>query len=134
MELSEQNTSGLGINSAVPEEVKNHFNWGAFLLTWIWGIGNNTFLTLIIFVCILFKNHPVICSIVSIALGIWFGIKGNEWAWRNKKFASIEAFHNYQKKWVKAFFIIFVGIPLVLIILGTIVTLTIPTLIRSIHP
>ena len=30
MELGEQNTSGQGINSVVPEEVKQHFNWGAF--------------------------------------------------------------------------------------------------------
>ena len=30
------------------ENIKNKFNWGAFLLNWIWGIGNKTYITLII--------------------------------------------------------------------------------------
>jgi len=30
---------------------------------------------------------------------IVLGIKGNEWAWRNKKWESIEHFKSVQKKW-----------------------------------
>ena len=33
---------------------------------------------------------------------IWFGIKGNTWAWQNKHFDSVEAFHNNQRKWATA--------------------------------
>ena len=87
------NTSGKGEKSNVPSEVKNKFNWGAFLLSWIWGIGNKTYITLIYLILGLIP-------IVNLGILIWFGIKGNEWAWRNKQFKSIPEFHENQKKWV----------------------------------
>lgn len=77
-----------GDEQAVPPEIMG-WNWGAFLLWWIWGIGNNTyvaFLTLIPF------------------LG-WFimpfvlGVKGNEWAWKNKRWESVGHFRAVQKQW-----------------------------------
>jgi hypothetical protein len=30
----------------IPEEI-DRWNWGAFLLNWIWGLGNNTFIALL---------------------------------------------------------------------------------------
>lgn len=30
----------------VPPEI-DRWNWGAFLLNWIWGVGNNTFIALL---------------------------------------------------------------------------------------
>ena len=94
-----ENTSGQGQNAVVPEEVKNKFNWGAFLLSWIWGIGNKTWITFVIFpACFI----PLVGGLVVLGLQIWFGIKGNEWAWQNKKFESIEQFHSNQKKWAIA--------------------------------
>lgn len=93
------NNSGKGKEIAVPDVVKNRFNWGAFFLGWIWGIGNKSYLTFLSFATILVCWIPFIGSLAPIGLSIWFGIKGNEWAWQNKKFASVEAFHNYQKKW-----------------------------------
>ena len=91
------NTSGQGQNAVVPDEVKNKFNWGAFLLSWIWGIGNKTYLT---FIYLLVLFIPFVGQIAALGLCIWFGIKGNEWAWQNKNFQSVKAFHEYQKKWV----------------------------------
>src|SRR3990170_1543286 len=44
-----ENTSGQGKAAVVPPEV-DRWNWGAFLLNWIWGIGNNTFIALLMFV------------------------------------------------------------------------------------
>jgi hypothetical protein len=35
--------------NAVPAEI-DRWNWGAFLLNWIWGIGNNTFIALLTFI------------------------------------------------------------------------------------
>ncbi len=94
-----ENTSGAGKDAKVPAEVSGKFNWGAFLLSWIWGLGNATYLTLIILlVCFI----PLIGGLGALGLAIWFGIKGNEWAWQNKRFESVEAFHAYQKKWVIA--------------------------------
>ncbi|MBR6298582.1 MAG: hypothetical protein IKR34_04995 [Candidatus Gastranaerophilales bacterium] len=111
------NTSGQGKDAVVPDEVANKFNWGAFLLTCIWGIGNNTYITLLYIVAFFV---PFITPIVTLGFSIWFGIKGNEWAWRNKKFKSVEAFHNYQKKWVVAFFFISLILMVFFVILNTI--------------
>ena len=44
-----ENTSGQGPASRVPSEIQR-WNWGAFLLNWIWGIGNNVLLALLVFV------------------------------------------------------------------------------------
>ena len=99
------NNSGQGENIEVPENVSDKFNWGAFLLTWIWGLGNKTYITLLILLTIVLAFIPfvnLVAGIAQLALAIWFGIKGNEWAWKNKKFASVEAFHEYQKKWAIA--------------------------------
>ncbi len=100
-----ENNSGQGENITVPEAVADKFNWGAFLLTWIWGLGNKSYITLLIILTIFLAFIPfvnLITGMVQLGLAIWFGIKGNEWAWKNKKFESIEAFHSYQKKWAIA--------------------------------
>ncbi len=104
-ELLTENNSGGGKDIIVSEEVYNHFNWGAFLLTWIWGLGNKSYITLLALACWLLIFVPYISMIsgmIGLALAIWFGIKGNEWAWRNKKFDGVEEFHKFQKKWVVA--------------------------------
>ena len=93
------NNSGDGPNSPVLDIVAKEFNWGACCLSWIWGLGNNTYLPLIILVTYII---PWVGSIASIGLAIWFGIKGNTWAWQNKRWESIEHFHAVQKKWAIA--------------------------------
>ena len=47
-----ENTSGQGALATVPGEI-DKWNWGAFPLNWIWGIGNNTFIALLMFICVL---------------------------------------------------------------------------------
>ena len=116
-------------NKFVPEDVKNHFNWGAFFLTWIWGLGNNTFITLLIFATILVGWIPIIGFLISLGVCIWFGIKGNEWAWKNKHFISVQAFHEYQKKWAIAGVIVFVIMAVIVPVI--IATLTLPVLLTN---
>ena len=41
-----ENTSGQGPLAQVPAEI-DRWNWGAFLLNWIWGIGNDSFIALL---------------------------------------------------------------------------------------
>ena len=99
------NNSGQGESITVPEEIADKFNWGALLLSWIWGLGNNTYITLLMLATVFLFFIPFINLIsfpIQLGLGIWFGIKGNEWAWKNKKFTSFEAFNSYQKKWAIA--------------------------------
>jgi len=107
-----ENTSGQGESAIVPEEVKG-WNWGAFALTWIWGIFNQVWLAFLMFI-------PV--PLFGLAWAIVLGIKGNEWAWRNKKWDSIEQFKSTQGNWGTAGLIVFlvsiVVIVVVIVILG----------------
>jgi len=81
------NTSGQGAAAQVPEEIKR-WSWGAFLMSWIWGIGNKTYIALLALI-------PVVGLVMIFVLGA----KGNEWAWRNKRWPSVEEFKRVQKTW-----------------------------------
>ena len=84
-----ENTSGQGASAVVPSEI-DRWNWGAFLLNWIWGIGNNTLIALLMFV-----------PLVNMVMVIVLGVKGSAWAWRNKKWDSVEQFQRVQRSWAK---------------------------------
>ena len=86
-ELKSLNNSGQGKTAALPIELSG-WNWGAFFLSWIWGIGNNTWIALLTFI-------PVLNFIMIFVLGA----KGNEWAWQNKRWNSFEHFIKVQKLW-----------------------------------
>ncbi len=84
-----------------------HFNWGAFFLGWIWAIFNGAwgdiwviFILQVIFF-ILAHFLGVIFILLSFALEIYIGIKGNEWAYYGtKKWNNLEHFRKTQRKWV----------------------------------
>jgi hypothetical protein len=82
-----ENTSGRGDQAVVPPEIKR-WNWGAFLLNWIWGIGNDTFIALLCFV-----------PLVNIVMPFVLGAKGSEWAWRNKRWRDVAHFRRVQRVW-----------------------------------
>jgi len=84
-----ENTSGQGKSAIIPEEVRG-WNWGAFLLTWLWGVCNRVWIALLVLIPI----PPFI-----LAWAIVLGVKANEWAWRKKKWDSIEDFKRTQRKW-----------------------------------
>jgi hypothetical protein len=67
------------------------WNWGAFFLNWIWGIGNNTFIALLALV-------PFVNFVMIFVLGA----KGSEWAWRNGQWQSVEHFKRVQRRWAIA--------------------------------
>lgn len=68
----------------------DRWNWGAFLLNWIWGIGNNTFIALLTLV-------PVVGLVMAFVLGA----RGSRWAWRNGRWDSVEHFKRVQRAWAK---------------------------------
>ena len=72
---------------AIPDGVKG-WSWGAFMLSPIWAIGNRTWIGLLALV-------PYLGFIMSIVLGI----KGREWAWKNKEWESLEHFNRVQRRW-----------------------------------
>jgi hypothetical protein len=96
-----ENTSGHGKMAIVPAEIDG-WSWPAFLLNWIWGIGNNTFIALLIFV-----------PFVNVIMPFVLGVKGNAWAWKNKEWESVEHFKTVQKKWTRWTVIIYLFIVLV---------------------
>jgi hypothetical protein len=103
---SGSNTSGQA-SAALPPELKG-FNWGAFFLTWIWGIGNGVWISFL-------------ALILGIIWSIVLGIKGNEWAWQHKKWNSIEHFKKTQKVWSKwgvGLFIVGIAITILWIIVA----------------
>ena len=89
-------------NSEIPKELKK-WNWGAFFLNWIWGIGNKTYISFL-----------VLIPIFNFVFVFILGAKGNEWAWKNKKWDNVDHFKSVQKKW--AFWgILFFSINIVLL-------------------
>ncbi|WP_066377541.1 MULTISPECIES: serine/threonine-protein kinase [unclassified Anabaena] len=99
------NNSGCGINNTteqVPEEIQG-WNWGAFLLPWFWLWSNQVWVGLFCFV-------PQIGWIMTIGLGA----KGNEWAWKSRRWRSIEQFKDHQRGWAIAGLLIGAPISIVL--------------------
>ncbi len=81
------NTSGMGKLYAVPPEVEG-WSWGAFFMSWIWAIGNRTWIGLLALV-------PYLGFIMAIVLGV----NGRKWAWQNKRWDDIEHFNRVQRRW-----------------------------------
>jgi hypothetical protein len=92
-----ENTSGGGSSAAVPAEI-DRWNWGAFLLNWIWGVGNGTFVALLMFV-----------PFANLVMPFVLGAKGSSWAWRNRRWESIASFKATQRKWTLWGLIIYGG-------------------------
>jgi Cytochrome oxidase complex assembly protein 1 len=81
------NTSGQGAGAQVPAEI-DRWNWGAFLLNWIWGLGNGTYIALLMFV-----------PLVNVVMPFVLGAKGSAWAWRNERWRGVEHFRRVQRTW-----------------------------------
>ena len=74
----------------IPREL-DRWNWGAFFLNWIWGIGNSTWIALLTFV-------PVVGFVMMFVLGA----RGSRWAWRNRAWRDAEHFRKTQRAWAIA--------------------------------
>ncbi len=83
-------------SSIIPPEIRK-WNWGAFTLNMIWGIGNHAYLTLLCLVPLLNIVWVFVC-----------GAKGNEWAYKSGKFKSVEEFLAVQRTWNRAGLAVFV--------------------------
>lgn len=74
----------------IPAEL-DRWNWGAFLLNWIWGIGNSVFIALLMFV-----------PLVNLVMIFVLGARGSRWAWRKRAWRDAEHFRSVQRKWAIA--------------------------------
>jgi len=83
----------------IPPEI-DRWNWGAFLLNWIWGVGNNTFIALLTLV-------PFFGILI---MPFVLGAKGSKWAWRNGRWDSVAHFKRVQRLWAIWGAVIWVGL------------------------
>ena len=95
----------------LPPGIKG-WSWGAFLLNWIWAIGNRVWLGLLCLV-------PYVGFIMAIVLGF----KGREWAWKAKKWESVEHFNRVQRTWTK-WALIIIGM---CVLIGILAAIAIPS-------
>jgi hypothetical protein len=110
---TQENTSGRGKQFVAPPEIRR-WNWGAFLLNWIWGIGNGTYIALLMFV-----------PLVNIVMLFVLGAKGSEWAWQNRYWRDVEHFKSTQRKWAWA------GLIFVVVFLPTCIAVPMTAMKRS---
>ena len=84
----------------------NSFNWGAFLMGWIWCLGNGKKgLGVLLFLLYCFMNIPyigILFSIPGLIISFWLGVRGNKIAWNNKAWKSVEEFEKAQRSWTIA--------------------------------
>src|SRR5689334_7444078 len=81
------NTAGQGGTAQMPAEI-DRWNWGAFLLNWIWGLGNDTYIALLMFV-----------PGVNVVMMFVLGARGSAWAWRNRPWRDVAHFRRVQRLW-----------------------------------
>jgi hypothetical protein len=124
----------------IPAEI-DRWNWGAFLFHFVWGLGNKTYITLLVIVPALLGgifDHAYraqrdvvalaldyLCFFILLIMLFAFGWKGNAWAWRNKRWDSVEHFKHVQRRWAKwgAIIWIFALVASGLMVGGTLYTL-----------
>lgn len=93
----------------VPDEIKG-WNWGAFLFPYFWPLSNKVWIGLLTWV-------PYVGWFMCFLLGL----KGNEWAWKSRRWRSIQQFKDHQRGWTIAGLLF--GIPLSLLLWTAIVAL-----------
>ncbi len=82
------------------------FNWAAFLLGPIWGLGNAALPAILIGLAsgiipwFTRTSMPWVGYAVWLGANLFVGYKANEWAWRSRKWASAEQFRRTQQAWL----------------------------------
>lgn len=82
------------------------WNWGAFLLTFVWGIAHGVF-----------RSVLVLVPIYGFYEWYLLGRNGNRWAWERRRWESVERFRQSQRGWAKAGIVVVVV--LFLLVLGS---------------
>ena len=90
----------------VPAEIQG-WNWGAFLLGFLWSLGNRVWIGLLWAIPYVEFIRVILQGIkgnewvwkIGFLLAILQGIKGNEWAWKSRSWANIEQFKANQREW-----------------------------------
>ncbi len=93
--IAAQNTSGKA-NGKIPPSIKR-WNWEAFLMPAVWGLFSGVPFTALLFAAAFLPSTAQLLIMISASL--FLGFKGNELAWRGKKWQSVEHFNSFQRQW-----------------------------------
>ncbi len=93
--ISAPNTSGRS-NGEIPPAI-NRWNWAAFLMPAVWGLFSGVPFTGLLFAAAFLPSSAQL--LIMIIASLFLGFKGNQLAWRGKKWQSVEHFHSFQQKW-----------------------------------
>lgn len=86
-------------DAQLPGELKG-WNWGAFFLPFLWGPFNRVWVGLGTLLIGLVLPIPWILGLLGYtALSLMMGVRGNEWAWRARKWESADHFRKVQRVW-----------------------------------
>lgn len=104
----------------VPDEIQG-WNWGAFLLPGLWCLPNHVWIGLIAWAD---PTFIISLGIPWLTMAIILGVKGNEWAWKSRRWRSIAEFKAHQRAWaVVGFAIIILSLLAFLLIIGLLIFL-----------
>lgn len=112
------NSSGKGelldSSIAVPQEVPG-WNWGAFFFPGLWCIPNQVWIGLIAWSDLSLMTLPFTMGMTWPMMAIILGVKGNEWAWKSRRWKSVKAFKRHQRLWAIAGFLLVSVLMIVLV-------------------
>ena len=107
--------SGQSAMGAQPRLSK--WNWGAFYLNGIWGLFNGCWWILLInmgigllsfLLSLVLPFIGLLMLPLSLGWQIYVGVKGDEWAWKNRSWRSVQDFEQTQHQWAVASLVIFI--------------------------
>jgi len=111
------NNSGCGhlldASVTLPEEIHG-WNWGAFLLPGFWCLTNQVWIGLIAWTDVSMVTLPVTWGMTWPIMAVILGVKGNEWAWKSRRWNTIKQFKRHQRLWAIAGFLIVTALLLLL--------------------
>lgn len=87
--------------NAISEHLVRRWNWGAFLLPWLWPFWHGiTWMGVVALICAIF-SFWVIPAFVVLGFAVYLGIKGNEIAVQRRLYGEDETFLKVEGAWTK---------------------------------
>lgn len=95
------------------------WNWGAFFLTWIWGLGHKCYwplfipgisvlsLMLLMFYPVLTIIWSFVSPMICLVIAIYLGVNGGRIAWGNNCVCNVEEMNTKEYSWAVAGWIVF---------------------------
>lgn len=97
--LDAQNDSGTP-EAKLPVELRG-WNWGGLLLPFVWGPANRVWLGLAVLLVFIPPMSGALVLLIYGPAALFVGMRGNELAWRARKWDSIEHFRMVQAQWTR---------------------------------